>query len=105
MITAYRNMFDGDLQHAFGQLGETATIQTQTSVPVVPHVESGGVEVDDSGLMPVAALMLIVRTASLTVTPAVGGLVAYKSRNYRITDIQRHQGEQAVTLVLVKDSQ
>jgi hypothetical protein len=105
MITAYRNMFDADLVHAFSQLGETATIQTQANVPVVPHTESGGVAVDDEGLMPTAALMLVVRTTGLTVTPVVGGVVAYKSRSYRITDIQRHQGEKAITLVLIRDSE
>jgi hypothetical protein len=104
MIAAYRNMFNADLGIAFTELGETATIQTQTSVPVVPHVESAGNTVDDMGELPTAALMLVVRTVSLTVTPIVGGLVAYKSRNYRIEDIQRHQGEQAITLVLSRDT-
>jgi hypothetical protein len=104
MITAYRNMFNGDLGVAFTELGETATIQTQANVPVVPHVESAGNTVDDMGEMPTAALMLVVRSLSLTVTPAIGGLVVYKTRNYRIEDIQRHQGERAITLVLSRDT-
>jgi hypothetical protein len=104
MITAYRNMFNADLGVAFTELGETATILTQTGVPVVPHMESQGNTVDDMGELPTAALMLVVRTVSLTVTPAIGGLVTYKARNYRIEDIQRHQGEQAITLVLSRDS-
>jgi len=104
MIAAYRNMFNADLGIAFVELGETATILTQANVPVVPHTESAGNTVDDMGELPTAALMLVVRTASLTVTPAIGGLVAYKARNYRIEDIQRHQGEQAITLVLSRDS-
>jgi hypothetical protein len=104
MITAYRNMFNGDLGVAFTELGETATIQTQANVPVVPHVESAGNTVDDMGELPTAALMLVVRSLSLTVTPAIGGLVVYKTRNYRIEDIQRHQGERAITLVLSRDT-
>ena len=105
MLAAYQSMFDADLVKAIAEVGETATIQTQANVPVVPHTESGGVAVDDEGLMPTAALMLVVRTAALTVTPAEGGLVVYKTRSYRITDIQRHQSEKAITLVLIKDSE
>jgi hypothetical protein len=40
----------------------------------------------------------------MPITPFIGGLVVYKTRNYRIEDIQRHQGEQAITLVLSRDS-
>jgi len=105
MLASIQNMFDRDLIFAIGEVGETATILTQANVPVVPHVESGGVAVDEEGLMPTAALMLVVRTTALTVTPLVGSLVVYKTRNYRITDIQRHQTEKALTLVLVKDSE
>jgi hypothetical protein len=104
MIAAYKDMFDADLIHATGEVGETAIIQTQTGVPVVAGAESEGLAVDEQGMMPTAALTMIVRTAALTITPELGGLVTYKSRNYRIVDIQRHQGDKALSLILTKDS-
>jgi hypothetical protein len=98
-------MMDVDLTTAFADQADTATIQTQANVPVVATSTYENQTVDDVGQFPESDLSLVVRTAALTVTPAVNGTVAFNSVTYRIRGIERHPDANALTLMLQRLTQ
>jgi hypothetical protein len=89
-----------DLGTAFADQGDTATIMTQTNVPVVATTRSLSQNTDDIGDMMRADLSLVVQTSSLTVTPAIDALVTFLTVSYRIGGIDYHPDGNAITLNL-----
>ena len=96
---------DIDLAFIFGEQGDTATIQGQANVPVVATSRNQNQQNDDMGIMPMANVELTIRTVTLSVTPTVGGLVTYKNKVYRISNIQNDQDENAIVLQLIDNAQ
>jgi hypothetical protein len=105
MRAALKSLMDLDLVFIFGEQGETATIQSQSNVPVVASARNHNQQNDDMGIMPMANVQLTVRTAALTVTPAIGGIVSYAGKTLRISNIQHDQDGNALVLQLIDDSQ
>ena len=100
MNASIKAMMDTDLTTAFADQADTATVLTQADVPVVASSMYENQSVDDTGQMPLADLSLVIRTAALTVTPAINGTVVYLKRTYRISGIERHPDQNAITLML-----
>lgn len=98
MLASIKATLDADLQRAFYEQGETATIMTQSNVPVVADARTRGGDADDLGIMPTADLVLTVRTSGLTVTPVKGATVVFKAVTYRIDQVQQDQDDNAILL-------
>lgn len=98
-------MMNADLQRLFTEQGETATVAGQANVQVVANSRGEGGIVDDMGIMPEADLELIIRPSALSVTPAKGSLVTFKSKNYRVDNIRRDQDDNAISLFCTDVSQ
>jgi len=101
MNPTLKAMMAADLETHFADQAETATIMTQANVPVVATASAFvNEDVDDMGRMGTADLSLVVRLASLTITPTVAGLVTFRTRAYRISGIATHGDLNAITLML-----
>ena len=96
---------DLDLAFIFSEQGDTATVQGQANVSVVATSRNQNQQNDDMGIMPMANVELTIRTVTLSVTPTVGGLVTYKNKVYRISNIQNDQDENAIVLQLIDNAQ
>lgn len=93
-------MMAADLQTAFDDQSDTATIMTQANVPVVATTMSASQNVDDVGDFMRADLSLVVQTSKLTVTPVIDALVAFNAASYRIGGIDYSPDGNHLTLNL-----
>lgn len=93
-------MMAADLQTAFDDQSDTATIMTQANVPVVATTRSASQNVDEIGDFARADLSLVVQTSKLTVTPAIDELVTFGAASYRIGGIDYSPDGNHLTLNL-----
>lgn len=100
MNPTLKAMMAADLVYQFADQGDTATIQTQSNVPVVATSTYENQAIDEIGQMQEFDLSLVVQTVSLSVTPVINGTVTYNNKSYRIRGIERHGDENAITLML-----
>lgn len=101
MRAALKAMYDTDLAFAFAEQGETATVAGQTNVPVVAGMGFVSESGDDIGMMPGQDMSLTIRTATLNAIPVVGtSLVTFRTKVYRITGVDTHHDQNAITLAL-----
>lgn len=98
-----KNMLLDDFAFLLDEVGDTATVNGQASVPVIETTRTTGSTGDDFGQMPTANVSLLVLRTRLMNAPAVGDLVVFKTVTYRIESITTYQFDDLLILNLQDD--